>query len=776
MADTSPASLASVQGIPVLVLPCLFAQQSHERASWDLPIDLDMVNQKGIRFQIYIEDLSPISRMNLYLRSGRGWYIASFQPPGSRMWHEISIWKEQMSMEETPEGWAHIDRVRISAWRGTHSNTRFYLSHMDVFGEEAEIALIRGESFLSKEPSAMKNLCEYTGILAAGLRDMGISYHLMSDLDLLHGYLQKKRLAILPYNPSMPESIQKEILAFLNNNGKLLSFYILPPDLRRAVGMAEGRHIRAEPSGLFSEIRLHPSSLPHAPCRVHQRSWNITECPILPGKSHVVALWHDHEGNPTSHAAIVGSNNCLHMTHVLLKDDPVAMRGLLMGMVDHWLPGTAPMAMANLMDSLFQGKDLKEGPWTIKESHHIQESRELEQEALRLTAQGDIRQALEIARRGRDKLIEGFCRGQAPLAHEHRAFWCHSALGVDGMSWEEAIRRLADHGFNVILPNMLWAGTAYYPSKVLPQAPEVATKGDQLQQCLDACLSYGIACHVWKVNYNTGGRASQAFISRMKSEGRVQKLFNGDESPLWLCPSHPANQRLEIESMLELVKEYPIQGIHFDYIRYPHRDSCFCDGCKNRFRSYLGYAIENWPQGTRTDPVLREAWMQFRRDQITTVVRQVHEQAKQIRSDIQISAAVFKDWPLDRDSVGQDWKLWCDKKYLDFICPMNYTEDNWQFENWLQKQKAWCGDVPSYPGIGYSTWGIDGDIPRLIQQVLLTREYHTGGFTVFNYGSREARDLLAYCVMGITAPPHRPSSWKVPSSPHPMRLAANTLD
>ncbi len=35
---------------------------------------------------------------------------------------------------------------------------------------------------------------------------------------------------------------------------------------------------------------------------------------------------------------------------------------------------------------------------------------------------------------------------------EHRAFWCHSAFGVDGMTWDQAIKNLADNGFNAILP------------------------------------------------------------------------------------------------------------------------------------------------------------------------------------------------------------------------------------------------------------------------------------------------------------------------------------
>ena len=31
--------------------------------------------------------------------------------------------------------------------------------------------------------------------------------------------------------------------------------------------------------------------------------------------------------------------------------------------------------------------------------------------------------------------------------------------------------------------------------------------------------------------------------------------------------------------MLEVVRNYDVDGVHFDYIRYPNKDGCFCAGC-----------------------------------------------------------------------------------------------------------------------------------------------------------------------------------------------------
>ena len=73
--------------------------------------------------------------------------------------------------------------------------------------------------------------------------------------------------------------------------------------------------------------------------------------------------------------------------------------------------------------------------------------------------------------------------------------------------WDRFDYMLADAGFTAILPNMLWGGVAFYPSKVLPVAADVATRGDQIAECLAAAKKYGIEVHVWKVNWNTSHRA-----------------------------------------------------------------------------------------------------------------------------------------------------------------------------------------------------------------------------------------------------------------------------
>ncbi|NQU11819.1 family 10 glycosylhydrolase, partial [bacterium] len=358
--------------------------------------------------------------------------------------------------------------------------------------------------------------------------------------------------------------------------------------------------------------------------------------------------------------------------------------------------------------------------------------------------------ACDSAATAADRLRRAYCAAQQPRAGEFRAWWCHSALGVEGLTWDQALERLADNGFTAILPNMLWGGAAFYPSAVLPVAAAVAANGDQLAACVAAGKKHGIQVHVWKVNWYLGGRAPEKFVAELRRQGRLQANARGEEL-LWLCPSHPDNQRLEIASMIEVARRYDVDGLHFDYIRYPDAGHCFCAGCQERFGQATGAAVRDWPRDVREGGARRPAWLDWRRGNITAVVKAVSDQARAIKPEIKLSAAVFRNWEVDRDQVGQDWKQWCEAGYLDFVCPMDYTAGDVQFENWVVQQQRWAGRTPCYPGIGVSASHSTLPPDQVIAQINITRRRGTGGFVLFNYGPGEARDLLPLLGLGITA-------------------------
>jgi len=101
-----------------LRLPCAFANNDIDRASWDAAVKLDLRGYQGVQFQVFAEDLAPISTFTLYLQSGPGWYAGEFSLEETGRWITVRIDKRRFHTEGSPAGWSRISTVRLSAWRG----------------------------------------------------------------------------------------------------------------------------------------------------------------------------------------------------------------------------------------------------------------------------------------------------------------------------------------------------------------------------------------------------------------------------------------------------------------------------------------------------------------------------------------------------------------------------------------------------------------------------------------------------------------------------------
>ncbi|MCS6862041.1 MAG: family 10 glycosylhydrolase [Abditibacteriales bacterium] len=62
--------------------------------------------------------------------------------------------------------------------------------------------------------------------------------------------------------------------------------------------------------------------------------------------------------------------------------------------------------------------------------------------------------------------------------------------------------------------------------------------------------------------------------------------------------------------------------------------------------------VQNWPDDVLRDGALRQPWLDWRRNNITAVVKAVSERVRAIKPQVKISAAVFRNWSTDRDTVG----------------------------------------------------------------------------------------------------------------------------
>jgi len=326
-----------------------------------------------------------------------------------------------------------------------------------------------------------------------------------------------------------------------------------------------------------------------------------------------------------------------------------------------------------------------------------------------------------------------------------RTTWMQDRPGRD---WQAIMGSLSQHGFSRIFPCMSTGGCAMYDSEVLPwiipKRGDDGGKGtprDELALCLQAARDHSIEAHVWRINWATW-RAPKDHLDRLVREERVQVNPEGKPAPEagmgchWMCPSDKRNRELEKRAMLELITRYHVDGIHFDYMRFPSRQFCFCPRCKALFEKQTGAKNVSYPEdvlgtGWHDRGRLVLEWADFRRGLISSLVEEIAEEARRLDASVKVSLASWAStWGALRD-VAQDWFLWVENGWLDFICPMDYTPDTECVRRAVQQQVAFTqGKAPVYAGLGAFLLSSPA---QLAAQVKAARESGAAGFCTFSY-------------------------------------------
>lgn len=642
-----------------------------ERAYVDIPVSFDLSEALGIELEIRCENTEAFQSFSIYLGSGNGWYSASRRVSASRQWTRIALDRTKFRIEDTPTGFHAIDRVRISGWRALGDPGRSKVEYRGIrpFGQVRESEIV----FLMPE----NNASAYADKLLADLEKLGMNCGMVADRDLRPGMLAKARLLILPYNQKLPGAAEAQVEEFLGRGGKLFVGYLLPGRTSQWLGVRRKSTVHAE-GGAFKGMARVGKGLDLQPDFVPQGSWCATDFEVSSPETRIIASWRNGGGPETPAVAV--SPKGVFMSHVWLS--AVGASDLAGALVAELLP------------------DLKPGIAAAVEKRKAKHRADLE-----------------------------FARSLKPVSGEHRAFWCHSALGLGGgRDWDSSIRFLKDNGFNCIHPNLLWGDRAFFNSSVLSVDPSVAKKGDQLEACLAACRRHGVECHVWKVCWRCWHGVTEDFLSAMRREGRLQANRKGEEQQA-LCPSDPRNQAMEVAAMLEIAKK-GVDGIHFDYIRQQDHNSCYCEGCKRR------------QAASGLD------WVGFRAECISKVVRETAERVRREAPGVKISAAVFGDIASARDEYGQDWVRWCREGWLDFVCPMDYKQTTEEYVTYVRAQRKAIGDFPMYPGIGLSCFADpEMDLGETARQIDALRRLGEKGYTIFDF-DRRAETMLRDLKIG----------------------------
>jgi uncharacterized lipoprotein YddW (UPF0748 family) len=738
---------------PGLRLICPLAT-ADDRCSWDADLPLDLSGVTAVSLSIRATRPAAVARCSLYFRSGDGWYAGWFTLSGDD-WQTVELPCHAFGTEGAPAGWGAIQGMRISLWKGKAKDTIVELAGLR--GRCDDIIVIRNSHAQTLHPDELPLIRRTSERTVGWLREIGITAGLLDDRDVVGGLPPQCRLVVLPYNPDSPDSTLAALTGFAAGGGKIIAAYNLPDALAPVLGLAGKEWAPTGPTAPFTAMRFTGDTASGIPASIRQNSWNASVPKVT--NATVLAYWEDAAGVMGDLPAVTINSNGVFISHILTNIDRDQKMQLLLALTARLLPDKKADLARGLMErsarlfSLPNWEETRGFIMETAETHDRVLSGMVRLDAVDRYRQGttalmhempfgDLLLRADVTRRLVQETYFNVV-ADGGVDAEFRGLWCHAADGVPGMTWRDSVAAMKQSGFNVLLPNMLWPGVAYYPSAVVPTASDVQEHGDLLAPCLAACREHDIELHLWKVCWNLL-HASPELVAQLRTEQRLQQTTDGKEL-LWLCPSDPRNRDFELNAAVEAVKTYAVDGFHFDYIRYPGPESCYCPGCHERFTAATCVSATNWP-GDVTEGDHREAFLKWRRDQITTFVAGASEALRATRDGISISAAVFPSWPSTCDSIGQDWVTWAKEGYVDFLCPMNYVSDDAEAKTLIAAQLAAVdGTVPVYPGLGPSAKGLPPE--QVVHQVDLVRGEGAKGFVLFELD----RDLLEVHLPALRA-------------------------
>lgn len=624
-------------------------------------------------------------------------------------------------------------------------------------GMAQELVLLQG---IARGATDQHERDRFFAVVRRNYEALGIKFKVLRDDAVTVEALGGAKLAILPYNAPLPENSLAALKAFVAQSGKLAVFYHSDTALLSLIGIERVEYCGGDNMKGAAGIRFTEGALPFAPEILPHPSWNIME-PTLKADSDakVIGRFITADGQDMKRAGVVLSGNGLYFAHVLLSEDAGASRRFLMALAGHFIPGLWEQAVQARLDKLgkvggLDGMDALQA--RLRHLNHEEGNRLLAQSracldsALSFRHQRRYGDALSKVEEATTLARRAYAVSSPSRKGELRGAWIHSAYGIADWGWDKTVKALADHGFNAIFPNMLWGYVADYPSEVLPVHPRVAAAGDQVQQCLDACRKYGLEMHVWKVNWNMGSHTPEELRQQMVAAGRTQMTSDGKETR-YLAPHIQENFDLEVAAMLEVARKYPVDGIHFDYIRYPGADADFSPSAREAFEAVLGRVVPNWPKDCMNGGALRREYNVWRGNNINRLVETVYREAKKLRPELMVSAAVFSDWDSSPHSIAQQSDLWVAKGWLDFICPMNYTVSNVALERFLRRQLASVGQrMPLYAGLGAY---LHDDAALTTEQIQLARRFGAAGVICFQHSRGFAENFLPELGSGVMSLP-----------------------
>jgi uncharacterized lipoprotein YddW (UPF0748 family) len=375
---------------------------------------------------------------------------------------------------------------------------------------------------------------------------------------------------------------------------------------------------------------------------------------------------------------------------------------------------------------------------------------------------------------------------------EFRGLWVAASgidfpLSVKASYQKQELDRIVDvarnGGFNAIIFQVLARGQAYYESSIVPWAsyltssltvdqdgtlyPNLGTPPgtkenppqfyDPLKYLIQKAHQYGIEVHAWINVYNLLTLPDTVYRLAVSQPRHIAiddsnrwntKLFakdnqgnwlitSGNTKMIWLDPANPYVRKHLLSVVSELVRKYDIDGIHFDYIRFPGAYT-YGDSFNFYFANRSDYENGN-PYGLSRDD--------FARLSIERFVRAVYDSVRNLKPWVKIGTTtpgIYQGWRLPINQAYFDFyrdgrsdpRKWAQLGLIDYHAPQVFWDIGSEYDFRVIAQD-WNANM-----FGRHVYiGIYGDNPfsEISAEIDFTRSILTSGTIIFRYSN-----VLAY--------------------------------
>lgn len=306
----------------------------------------------------------------------------------------------------------------------------------------------------------------------------------------------------------------------------------------------------------------------------------------------------------------------------------------------------------------------------------------------------------------------------------------------------ENIKKAVDQskaaGLNHLFVVVWNRGVTMYPSRVMKKyiglrQDEKYAGRDPLKEMIDAAHQQGIKVHAWfEFGFSYGYKDSSSMWAKRFPEWLGRNSYGNllqKNGFYWWNALHPGPQRMLQDLMLEVVKNYDVDGVQGDD-RLPAMPA---EGGYDEYTAQL-YKKEKdlaLPYDNAKDPV----FLQWKADKLSQFCKSLYGAIKKERANCIVSWAP-SIFPWSKEQYLQDWPAWLKGGYADFIIPQLYRYKIADYEKILKELSR---QVPPellkkvYPGI-LSSLG-DGYLAsgEMMKQMITLNRNHGFEGEVFFY-------------------------------------------